>query len=40
MLTISAAHSAQGDGAYIITLTATSGSIIHVVTINLSVTKT
>src|SRR6266566_414891 len=40
MLKISTAHSPQGDGAYVITVTATSGSVMHTITINLSVTKT
>jgi len=40
MLEISTAHSPQGDGAYVITVTATSGSVMHTITINLSVTKT
>src|SRR6266446_128727 len=40
MLKISTAHSPQGDGAYVISVTATSSSVLHTITINLSVTKT
>src|SRR5438445_5033380 len=40
MLKISTAHSPQGDGAYVISVTATSSSVMHTITINLSVTKT
>ncbi len=39
-LTVTPVHSPKGDGAYVITVTATSGSITHTITISLTVTKT
>ncbi len=39
-LTITAVHSPKGEGTYVIMVTATSGSIIHTVTTNLTVSRT
>jgi hypothetical protein len=39
-LIITAVHTPKGDGNYVITVMATSGSITHTVTISLTVTKT